>query len=62
MIFKLNNKRELQNININHSSDIDCKDFAKIYRNCTKEPYSFLTIDTTQSVDKRFKKNFSDSL
>ena len=62
MILKLNNKRELQNININHSSDIDCKAFVKIYRNCTKEPYNFLTIDTTQSVDKRFKKNFSDSL
>ena len=30
------------------------KTLLKIYRNCTKEPYSFLTIDTTQSVDKRF--------
>ena len=38
VIFKLNNKRELQNIVINHSSDIDYKDFIKIYRNCTKEP------------------------
>ena len=27
--------------------DIDYKDFMKIYRECTKEPYSFLTIDTT---------------
>ena len=34
----------------------------KIYRNCTKEPYNFLTIDTTKPIDKRFKKNFSDSL
>ena len=41
---------------INHSSDIDYKDFVKIYRGCTKEPYNFLTIDTTQPVDKRFKK------
>ena len=62
VIFKLNNKRELQNIAINHSADIDYKDFVKTYRNCTKEPYSLLTIDTTQSVDKRFKKNFNDPL
>ena len=60
-IFELNNKRELQNIAINHSSDIDYKDFVKIYKNCTREPYNFLTIDTTLNVDKRFKKNFYDA-
>ena len=47
VIFKLNNRRELQNIAINHSADIDYKHFVKIYRNCTKVPYNFLTIDTT---------------
>ena len=62
IIFKLNNKRELQNIAITHSSDIDYKDFVKIYKDCTKEPYNFLTIDTTQPIDKRFKKNFNDPL
>ena len=62
IIFELNNKRELQNIVINHSADIDYKDFVKIYRNCTKDSYNFLTIDTTQPVDKRFKKNFNDLL
>ena len=41
IIFKLNNKRELQNIAINHSADIDYKDFVKCYRDCTKEPYNF---------------------
>ena len=41
IIFKLNNKRELQNIAINHSADIDYKDFVKIYRDCTREPYNF---------------------
>ena len=45
-IMKINNKRELQNIAISHSADIDYKDFIKIYRDCTKEPYNFLTIDT----------------
>ena len=62
MIFKLNNKRELQNIAINHSADIDYKDFVKIYKNSTKESYNFLTIDTTLPVDKRLKIIFSDSL
>ena len=62
IIFKLNNKRELQSIAINHSSNIDYKDFIKIYRDCTKEPYIFLTINTTQPVDKRFKNNFNDPL
>ena len=41
LIMKINNKRELQNIAINHSADIDYKDFMKIYRECTKEPFNF---------------------
>ena len=42
---KINSRRELQSIAINHSADIDYQDFMNIYRECTKEPYSFLTID-----------------
>ena len=30
LIIKINNKRELQNISINHSADIDNNDFMKI--------------------------------
>ena len=57
---KIHSRGELQQIAINHSTDIDYKDFLKIYRNCTKEPYSFLTIDTTLPANNpmRFKKNF----
>ena len=62
VIFKLNNNRELQNIAINHSADIDYKDFVKVYRDCTKEPYNFFFIDTTEPIDKRFKNNFNDLL
>ena len=40
LIMEINNKRELQNIAISHSADIDYKDFVKIYKKCTKEPYS----------------------
>ena len=63
LIMKINNKRELQNIAINHSANIDYQDFMKIYRKCTKEPYIFLTIDTTlpASDPLRFGKNFFDS-
>ena len=37
------NKRQLQQISLNHSSDIDFKDFIKIYKKCTAEPYSFFS-------------------
>ena len=40
-IMKIPNKRELQQIALNHSSDIDFKDFMKIYKKCTAEPYTF---------------------
>ena len=59
-ITKIPNKRELQQIAINHSSDINTKDFANIYRKCTAEPYSFLVNDTTLASDNplRFRKLF----
>ena len=50
-IMKIPNKRELQQIALNHSSDIDFKDFMKIYKKCTAEPYSFLVNDTTLQSD-----------
>ena len=37
-IAKISNKRELQQIAINHSSDISTNDFTNIYRECTAEP------------------------
>ena len=63
LIMKINNKRELQNMAINHSADIDYPDFIKIYRECAKEPYNFLTIDTKLRVSgsTRFRKNLFDS-
>ena len=59
LIMKINNKKELQNIAINHSADIDYKDFMKIYREFTKEPFNFLTIDTTLPASdlSTFRKN-----
>ena len=46
-IMKIPNKRELQQIVLNHSSDIDFKHFMIIYKKYTKEPCSFVVNDTT---------------
>ena len=56
---KINNRRELKNIAVNHSADIDYNDFVEIYRKCTREPFNFLTIDTTLSASDllRFRKS-----
>ena len=58
-IAKISNKREFQQIALNNSSDIDIKDFMKIFKKCAAEPYSFLVNDTTLSSDHplRFRKN-----
>ena len=58
-IMKIPNERELQQIALNHSSDIEFKDFMEIYKKCTTEPYSFLVNDTTLPSDDllRFREN-----
>ena len=60
LIMKVPNKKELQQIVLNHSSDIiSTKDFIKIHKKCTAEPYSFLVNDATLPSDNhlRFRKN-----
>ena len=56
---KIPNKRELQQISSNHLSDIDFKDFIKLYKDYTKELYSFLVNDPTLSSENplRFRKD-----
>ena len=58
-ITKITNKRERQQIALNHSSDIVFKDFMKIYKKYTAKPYSFLVNDTALPPDDplRFRKN-----
>ena len=60
---KIHKKRGLQNIATNHSTDIDYKDFMKIYRKCTNE-FSSWTIETTLPANDplRFRKNILDPL
>ena len=59
-IAKISNKRELQQIATNHSSDTSTEDFINICRECTAEPYSFLVTDTTLTSGNplRFRKLF----
>ena len=58
-IMKIPIKRELQQIASNHSFDIDFKDFMKLYKDYTKDPYSIFVNNTTLSSDNllRFMKN-----
>ena len=58
-VMKIPNKRELQQIAFNHSSDIDFQDFMNLYKKCTAKPYSFLVIDTTLASNNSscFRKN-----
>ena len=59
-VAKIPNKRKLQQIVINHSSDINRKDFINIYIKCTVGPYSSFVNDTTLVSDNplRFGKIF----
>ena len=63
-IMKIPNKQELQQISINHSSDIEFQDFMNLYKICTEKPYSFLVIDTTFASDNllRFKQNLLERI
>ena len=58
------NKRELQQISFNHSSDVDFEDFMNLYKKCTAKSYSVLVIDTTLASDysSRFRKNLLERI
>ena len=58
-ITKISNKRELQQIALNHSSDISSKDFINFYKKCTVESYSLLINNARLASDNplRYRKN-----
>ena len=60
-IMKIPNKRELQQIASNHSSETDFKEFMKLYKEYTKEPHSLLVNHTTLLSNNPlpFRKNLS---
>ena len=58
-ITKISNKRELQQMALNNQSDVEFKDFRKLYIDYTKILFSLLANDTTSASDNtvRFRKN-----
>ena len=56
---KIPNKRGLQKIAFNHSSDIDFRDFMNLFKKCTAKTYYFLVIHITLASDNIlcFRKN-----
>ena len=50
-ITKIPNKRELQQIVLNHSSDISSKDLITLHKKYTSESYSFLVNDNILASD-----------
>ena len=57
-LMKVGNKKELKSIAEENSGHLDFKEFLKIYNYCTREPYSFMMVDTRPTARVTFKKNF----
>ena len=60
ILIRIGNKKELKRIAEEKSGHLDYKNFLKVYNYCTKEPYSFMTIDARPIATIPFKKNFND--
>ena len=54
---KISNKKELKRIAEEKSSHLD---FLKMYNYCTREPYSFVTIDARPTAAMVIRKNFTE--
>ena len=61
-LMKMGNKKELKSIAEENSGHLDFKDFLKIHNYCTKDPYSFMMVDTRPTARVTFKKNFDEPL
>ena len=57
---KVGNQKELKRIAEEKSGHSDYKEFLRIYDYCTKEPYSFMLIDTRPIATIPFKKIFDE--
>ena len=62
ILIKINNIKELKSIAEENSGYLDFKDFLKIYNYCTKEPYSFMMVDTRPTASVTFKKGFNEPI
>ena len=61
---KIPNKRQLQQIAFNQSSDIEFQDFMNLYKKCDAKPNYFLVTDTTLGSDNssRFRENLLERI
>ena len=55
-------KKELKSIAKENSCHLGFKDFLKVYNYCTKDPYSFMMVDTRPTARVTFKKSFDEPL
>ena len=62
ILMRIGNKKKLKRIAEEKSGHLDYKDFFKMYNYCTKDPYSFMTIDTRPTATIQFKKNFNEPI
>ena len=62
ILMKIGNKKDLKSIAEENSGHLDFKDFLKIYNYCTKDPYSFMIVDTRPNARVTFKKNFDEPI
>ena len=62
ILMKIGSKRELKYIAEEKLGYLDYKDFLKIYNYCTKEPYSFMMIDTSPTTTITCEKNFNEPI
>ena len=54
ILMKIGNKKESKSIAEEKSGNLDYKDFLEMYNYCTREPYSFMTIDARPTATIQF--------
>ena len=61
---KISKKRELQQTEFNHLSDIDFQNFMSLYKKYAAKPQYFLVMDTTLASDNplRFRKILAERI
>ena len=62
ILMKIGNKKELKSIAEENSGHLDFKEFLKIYSYCTREPYSFMMVDTRPTAGITFKKKIGEPI
>ena len=62
ILMKIGNKKELKSIAEENPGHLDFKDFLKVYNYCTKEPYSFMLVDTRPTARVIFKNNLDEPI